>query len=361
MQRQGKVHKKSLSFATHALLPVILVQLQLHINIMGLADYLAQNYLSADKPSKGKKRKRKNADDAGLIIADEDVSGLSKSQNRNDDGHDIPMMIPGGANISKRTTTWKTFGKAAPSNDEQAAADAILADAAAETEARNAEDEDAPAVVGEDEEMENAGPQMASGAMAGLQTAEQVAKAVKRREREEKKAMQDMGMDPTGKSQETIYRDASGRIINVAMKRAELRRQADDEARKKADEADSRRGDVQKREKEARTRELEKAKTMSLSRYADDQQLNDEQKEQERWNDPAARFLSKGTTKGTATTTTGRKKTYTGAFEPNRYGIRPGYRWDGVDRSIGFEKRWFEARNQQQNIKDLKYAWQMDE
>ncbi|KAG9852871.1 cell cycle control protein, partial [Aureobasidium melanogenum] len=251
-------------------------------------------------------------------------------------------------------------GKAAPTNNEQAAADAILADAAAETQARNAEDEDAPAVVGEDEDMDYSGPTMASGAMAGLQTAEQVTKALKRKEREEKKAMQEMGLDPTGKAQETIYRDASGRIINVAMKRAELRRQADEEERKKAEEAENRRGDVQKREKEARMRELEKAKTMSLSRYADDRELNDEQKEQERWNDPALAFLSKGTTKGSKGTK-GRKKTYTGAFEPNRYGIRPGYRWDGVDRSIGFEKRWFEARNQQQNIKDLQYAWQMDE
>jgi pre-mRNA-splicing factor CWC26 len=106
---------------------------------------------------------------------------------------------------------------------------------------------------------------------------------------------------------------------------------------------------------------LEKAKTMSLSRYADDRQLNDEQKEQERWNDPAMAFLSKGTTTKGNKTSKGRKKTYAGAFEPNRYGIRPGYRWDGVDRSIGFEKRWFEARNQKQNIKDLQYAWQMDE
>lgn len=329
---------------------------------MGLADYLAQNYLSADKSSKSKKRKRKHGEDAGLVIADDDVSGLSKSRNREDDDDFIPVMVPGGANISNRTTTWKTFGQAAPTNTEQAAADAILADAAAETNARNAEDEDAPAMIGGgDEDMDYDGPQMASGAMAGLQTAEQVAKALKRREREEKKAMQEMGMDPSGKPSETIYRDASGRIINVAMKRAELRRKADEEERKKADEAESRRGDVQRREKEARMRELEKAKSMSLSRYADDRQLNDEQKELERWNDPALRFLSKDGTKGSKGTKGIRKKTYTGAFEPNRYGIRPGFRWDGVDRSIGFEKRWFEARNQQQNIKDLKYAWQMDE
>lgn len=329
----------------------------LHLaTIMGLSDYLAKNYLSADKPSK--KRKRKHAE-SGLTIADEDDSVNTWKKSHTDDGDDDdgPLIVSSGAKASSQRITWKTIGTTAPSNSEQAAADAILADAEAESRARYADDDEAPAVVDGDGD---SGPMMANGAMAGLQTAEQVAAALKRRERAEKKAMKDAGLDPTGKAQETIYRDASGRIINVAMKRAELRRQAEEEERKKAEELESRKGDVQRREKEARQHALENAKNLGVARYADDEELNDELKDRERWNDPAMQFLSSKTSTKGGKSTRG-KKTYVGAFEPNRYGIRPGYRWDGVDRSIGFEKKWFEARNRQQSIKDLQYAWQMDE
>ena len=86
--------------------------------------------------------------------------------------------------------------------------------------------------------------------------------------------------------------------------------------------------------------------------------MNKELKEQGRWNDPAAQFLSSTTKAGKAAKG---RKLYQGAAEPNRYGIKPGYRWDGVDRSNGFERKWFATRNNRENIKDLEYAWQMDE
>ncbi|PNS15841.1 Pre-mRNA-splicing factor cwc26 [Sphaceloma murrayae] len=320
---------------------------------MTLADYLAKNYLSADKSSK--KRKRKPASSGLLIADDNDDLSLPSASNPDADDEFSPVVVS-DARSGNRTTRWKTYGATAPSNAEQAAADAILADAAAEKTSRTREDEDAPAVVGEEGEAYD-GPTMASGAMAGLQTAAQVTAALKRKEKLEKKAMQEMGMDPEGKAQETVYRDASGRRIDVAMKRAEMRRKAEEEERRKMEEKEGALGEVQRREKAERKKELENVRVKGVARYADDEDLNEELKGKGRWNDPMAAMV--GTeTKGKKGR---RKKVYEGAAEPNRYGIKPGYRWDGVDRSNGFERKWFAARNKKQDRKDLEYAWEMDE
>lgn len=48
---------------------------------------------------------------------------------------------------------------------------------------------------------------------------------------------------------------------------------------------------------------------------------------------------------------------YQGAFPPNRYNIRPGYRWDGVDRSNGYEKKRFEALNAKKAVEEEAYKW----
>ncbi len=198
---------------------------------------------------------------------------------------------------------------------------------------------------------------MEDGAHAGLQTGAQVAAAMKKREAEERRRFEAMGEVAAGKGQETIYRDASGRIVNVAMKRAEARRLVEEMQRKDVEEKEAAKGDVQRAEKEARKVALEEAHFMPVARYADDAKLNEELKEREHWDDPAAGFLKK---KKVGKSVSG-KPLYQGAAAPNRYGIRPGHRWDGVDRGNGFEKEYFAARNRRSNIKDLEYAWQMDE
>jgi pre-mRNA-splicing factor CWC26 len=165
----------------------------------------------------------------------------------------------------------------------------------------------------------------------------------------------------------TIYRDASGRIINVAMARREAARKAEEEERKKKEEEKAARGDVQNEMREEAKQRLADAKYITVARDKDDEEMNHELKEVRRWNDPAAGFLTtvEDEDKGRGKDKDGKKRvgkpTYRGAFDPNRYGIRPGSRWDGVDRSTGFEKKWFSARNKKKDRSALEYAWQMDE
>lgn len=333
---------------------------------MSLADYLAKNYLTADPSSPKKKRKKTKhhtSPPSGLIIADDSLSLSGLPTKSTQDDEDGPLIYGGSSSAEFRkakTSTWRTIGAPPPSNSDQAAADAILAAAASESSALKAENdaEDAPAVVSDDND-DNDGPRMESGERAGLQTAEQTAAIVAAQERQRKKdPLASKPQQDGGQGEETIYRDASGRIINIAMKRAEARRLADEKSAKEARENEAQKGDVQRAQLEKRKEDIKEAKYMTLSRYEDDEVMNDELRERERWNDPAAQFLSQK--KGGGKSVSG-KPVYKGAWMPNRYGIRPGYRWDGVDRGNGFEKEWFQARSRRERVGRLEYEWQMDE
>ena len=41
----------------------------------------------------------------------------------------------------------------------------------------------------------------------------------------------------------------------------------------------------------------------------------------------------------------------------NRYQIRPGRHWDGVDRSTGFEQKYFRTMNERKFIDQQAKAW----
>jgi pre-mRNA-splicing factor CWC26 len=156
---------------------------------------------------------------------------------------------------------WTAVGVAAPSHAQQlaadqAAADAIIASANADSEQAAEDEDEAPAM----EDTEGV-LRMESGARAGLQSAAELAAAMKKKEDEDKReaeaALKEMG----SAAQETIYRDASGRIINVAMKRAEARKKAEHEERKKLEKEKAARGDVQNAEAARRKEQLQDAKT----------------------------------------------------------------------------------------------------
>ncbi|OJD11569.1 hypothetical protein AJ78_07692 [Emergomyces pasteurianus Ep9510] len=371
---------------------------------MSLAAYLAKNYLTADTPStsdRPKKKRKKNkladheANTGGLIIADDDPPDLrafsTKSKSRgyargsDDEDEDSPYTVANAGYSSEfcksKKSSWKTVGgPVAPTNAEQVAADAILASAAAERAAHEEESEDKPVIAqgapgdGNGDGDDDGALRMESGARAGLQTAAETAAMVaaqqRKRERESlamkksgRAAGKGEGKDITGGGleSETIYRDASGRIINVAMKRAEARRAAEEAAAAEAAAKEALTGDVQRRERDARREAVREAKHMPLARTVEDEEMNTELKARPRWNDPAAEFLTSKKGVGSTGAAVGGRSVYTGPAAPNRYGIRPGHRWDGVDRGNGFEQQWFEARNKIKMREGLEYAWAMDE
>ncbi|KAF8518404.1 Pre-mRNA-splicing factor of RES complex-domain-containing protein [Hysterangium stoloniferum] len=303
--------------------------------------YLAEKYMSGPKAdailarAASHKKKKRKADDAdvslGYAVRDEDGGwGVAAP----DEGEEVAApVVASDRSFKKRKAGegWETIRKA---DDEPPPAD------------------EQPLVVETEE-----------APMAGLLTAEQMKKKFGKQVVEVE--------EPDPSQLETVYRDASGRKIDTKAAKAEAARLKREREEREAKKMEWGKGLVQRDEQERRKAELEKEKTRGLARYANDKDLNEEQKMQERWNDPAAAFLSvnavddismtasyssKKTSKGP------RKPTYNGPPPPpNRFGIKPGYRWDGVDRSNGFEKKLFQSLNSRKRTGHEAHQWSVED
>ena len=321
---------------------------------MSLQSYLASKYLTAEPSSSGKKRKRKDkASSSGLIIADDDTLGWSNTPIQTED--DTPTAISSGSAEFRKAkkNAWKTVGVPAlqPKDNESAEADRIISEAAAENSAAAHADEE-PAVEDDEDVVK-----MGDGTHAGLQTAAQVAKQMEKRKKEMMADWEKQQGKGIGKGkEETVYRDATGRRIDISMKRQEAKREAEEKERKEREVKEAQKGDVQRLAREKRREQIDEARFMPVARTVDDVEMNDELKEQDRWNDPAMQFMAK---KKKGKSASG-KPLYVGASAPNRYGIRPGHKWDGVDRGNGWEAERFKYQNRTARNKDLDYSWQMD-
>ncbi|KAK7081376.1 bud site selection protein, partial [Halocaridina rubra] len=96
----------------------------------------------------------------------------------------------------------------------------------------------------------------------------------------------------------------------------------------------------------------------AFARSADDTDLNNRLKEVVREEDPMLEYMTK---KKEQPVTQSQNPLYKGPFPPNRLNIRPGYRWDGVDRSNGFEKQWFERQSNKRAHDEDAYKWSVSD
>jgi pre-mRNA-splicing factor CWC26 len=119
----------------------------------------------------------------------------------------------------------------------------------------------------------------------------EVAAKKKQAERELKARRAELKEDEEDPS-ETVYRDSSGRKIDTKREKAEMAKRKRDELESEMKKMEWGKGVVQKEDKARRKREEEAMKARPIARYADDKDMNNEMKDVDRWNDPAAGFLT---------------------------------------------------------------------
>ncbi|KAL7389310.1 hypothetical protein ABVT39_001584 [Epinephelus coioides] len=200
------------------------------------------------------------------------------------------------------------------------------------------------------------GPRMLSGGKAGLVSADVLRKeqADNRRREKNNKPLED-----ESRNAETVFRDKSGKRRDLDTEREEKKRKAGEKAAKDEKYAQWGRGLAQGQMHQQKLEDAVLEAQKPLARHRDDEDLDRMLREQEREGDPMAAMLRRKKDRNTKTQD---KPRYKGpAPPPNRFNILPGYRWDGVDRSNGFEKKRYSRIADKKAGQEAAYKWSVED
>lgn len=171
----------------------------------------------------------------------------------------------------------------------------------------------------------NPSDKLSSGAHVGLQSAQEVHKQTKAKEESEKhRSLIEM------KNSSTVFRDETGRKVENYETYLNKERQENDrrEAIERQKFVELNMGEIQ----------------LQMARNLKTKSIQNTIKKSIECEDPAVAFSDTAEEKQVPTSLLGRRL-YDKLYSDNRFGIAPGWRWDGVDRSNGFEKKWFAKQN----------------
>ncbi|XP_022531720.2 BUD13 homolog [Astyanax mexicanus] len=203
------------------------------------------------------------------------------------------------------------------------------------------------------------GPRMLSGGAAGL-----VSVDILRKEQEEnrRKEKQNQPLEEDSRNAETIFRDKSGKRRDLESERVEQRRKAGEKAEKDEKYAQWGKGLAQSQMQEQNVVDAIREAEKPLARHIDDEDLDRMLREQEREGDPMAALLRKKKEKNAKSKGIKERPRYKGpAPPPNRFNLMPGYRWDGVDRSNGFEQKRYSRIADKKAVQEEAYKWSVED
>ncbi|KAJ2026159.1 Pre-mRNA-splicing factor cwc26 [Coemansia sp. S85] len=349
---------------------------------MALDDYLAKHYGDLPKKerkskSKADKRHAQEATKYGMSIVDDNdddwgVSASNTHGRRAKPEEEEPE--PAGPRFKPTASSWRTIRPAKPGplddilgpanapgeddiDEEERPMIAEGAELVAEYELQRQKDEDERRERRRQRQRANLEAAAAAASSSktsharekerslspepmryGLQTASVIKEDADRAHERYLRKMREAGDEKSGRGAETIYRDAkTGKRLDMDQVRKEEAESRQDQEHRRRMQTEWNKGLVQQREKVEELQLIEQIRAAG-GNLDHSRERDSELRAKEHWNDPALKFLeNKKASKAVY-------PQYTGYAPPNRFGIRPGYRWDGVDRSNGFEKDTFKRQ-----------------
>ncbi|KAK5608723.1 hypothetical protein CRENBAI_021300 [Crenichthys baileyi] len=200
------------------------------------------------------------------------------------------------------------------------------------------------------------GQRMLSGGKAGLVSIDILKKEQEENRRWEKS---NQPLEDESQSAQTVFRDKSGKKRDLDSERVEQKRKAGEKAEKDEKYAQWGKGLAQGQMQQQKLEDALHEAQKPLARHRDDEDLDRMLREQEREGDPMAAMLRRKKERSTKTQV---KPRYQGPPPPpNRFNIQPGYRWDGVDRSNGFEQKRYTRIADKKAIQEAAYKWSVED
>jgi pre-mRNA-splicing factor CWC26 len=202
----------------------------------------------------------------------------------------------------------------------------------------------------------------AAAHVAGLQSSSDFAKREKELQEIKKNELKAIDPSLSGQFADTVYRDKRGRkldMLNEFMRQEAIREGK--EVKLKEATLEWGKATVQKQEQIEKIKEYEEVINETFARSVDNPRLEKMRKETLREGDPMAAYLNSSNSieepvEEVQVRRSSGKPAYKGPTpRPNRFGIAPGYRWDGIERGINYEAKILKKFNDNTANKEREY------